>query len=93
MIWSGSKPIHSSFEVINWIVSQPNKRVFFLTNSSGRTREDYVNKIRAYGFTKCTKEMIYGSAYTTARYIRERYPDIKKVRVVGMNSIRKEMAE
>jgi ribonucleotide monophosphatase NagD (HAD superfamily) len=37
--------------------------------------------------------MIYGSAYTTARYLKEKFPTIKKVHVVGMNSIRKEMAE
>jgi len=35
--------------------------------------------------------MIYGSAYTTARFIKESYPEIQKVRVVGMNSIRKEL--
>jgi 4-nitrophenyl phosphatase len=37
--------------------------------------------------------MVYGSAYTTARFIREKHPEIKKVRVLGMNSICKEMAE
>ena len=35
---------------------------------------------------------MYGSAYIAAHYISEKYPDIKKVRVVGMNSIKKEMA-
>ena len=29
----------------------------------------------------------------TANYIREYYPEVKKVRVVGMNSIKKQMAE
>jgi ribonucleotide monophosphatase NagD (HAD superfamily) len=71
----------------------PNKKVFFLTNSSGRTRDDYVDKIKKLGFKECTRDMIYGSAYTTASYIRERYPEVKKVRIVGMNSIKKEMAE
>jgi 4-nitrophenyl phosphatase len=45
------------------------------------------------GFKECTREMIYGSAYTTARYVREKYPEIKKVRVVGMKSIGTEFAE
>ena len=93
VLWSGSKPIDQAFEVITWLSKLPNKKVFFLTNSSGRTRDDYVEKIRKFGFENCTKEMIYGSAYTTARYIKEKYPDIKKVRVVGMSSICKEMAE
>jgi len=92
VLWSGSKIIDRSFEVINWLC-QLGKKVFFLTNSSGRTRDDYVEKIRKYGFKGCTREMIYGSAYTTAKYLRERHPEIKKIHVVGMNSIRKEMAE
>lgn len=37
--------------------------------------------------------MIYGSAYTTARYIKANHPDVTKVRVVGMKSISKELAE
>ena len=65
VIWSGSQTIDRSFDVINWLVEQ-GKKVFFLTNSSGRTRDDYVEKIRKYGFSGCTRQMIYGSAYTTA---------------------------
>ena len=34
---------------------------------------------------------MYGSAYVTSQYIKQYHPDIKKVRVVGMNSIRKEL--
>lgn len=37
--------------------------------------------------------MIYGSAYTTARFIRENHPEVTKVRVVGMKSISQELAE
>ena len=93
VLWRGSSIIDRAFDVVNWLSETLGKKVFFLTNSSGRTREEYVEKIRKFGFKSCTKEMIYGSAYTTAQYLREKHPDIKKVHVVGMNSIRKEMAE
>ena len=93
VLWQGSNVIDRSFEVVNWLCQQPGKKVFFLTNSSGRTRDDYVDKIRKFGFQGCTREMIYGSAYTTAKYLQEKLPEIKKIHVVGMNSIRKEMAE
>jgi len=36
---------------------------------------------------------MYGSAYTTAQYLKNVYPEIKKVRVVGMNSIREELSK
>ena len=93
VLWQGSNVIDRSFEVVNWLCQQPGKQVFFLTNSSGRTRDDYVDKIQKLGFQGCTREMIYGSAYTTAKYLREKHPEIKKIHVVGMNSICKEMAE
>ena len=93
VIWSGSRPIDQAFEVMTWLSEMPGKQIFFLTNSSGRTREEYAEKIRKFGFKTCTKDMVYGSAYTTARYLREQHPHIKKVRVVGMDSIKKEMAE
>ena len=93
VIWSGNKIIDRSLEVIDWIASQPQKQVYFLTNSSGRTRDEYVEKVKKMGWKGITREMVYGSAYTTARYLREKYPEIKKVRVLGMNSICKEMGE
>lgn len=73
--------------MITYLFTERSKKVFFLTNSSGRTRDDYVDKIRKLGFKQCTREMIYGSAYTTARYIKGKYPEVEKVRVVGMKSI------
>lgn len=45
------------------------------------------------GYTACTKEQIYCSSYVAACYIKEKYPHIKKVRVVGMNSIREELRQ
>ena len=75
VLWSGSQPIDQAFEVINWLVEQ-GKQVFFITNSSGKTRADYQQRIAKLGFAGCTEAMIYGSAYTTARFIKERYPEI-----------------
>ena len=45
------------------------------------------------GYTQCRIDQIYGSAYIAAQYLKEKCPDINKVRVIGMNSIRKELKE
>ena len=82
--------IDQSIDVINWLHSQ-GKKIFFITNSSGKTREDYKLRFHKMGYAECTEEQIYGSAYTTSKFIKEKYPEISKVRVVGMNSIRKEL--
>lgn len=34
---------------------------------------------------------MYGSAYIVSQYLKENYPEINKVRVVGMDSIKKEL--
>lgn len=92
VIWSGNKPIDQSIEVINWLHSI-GKKLFFISNSSGKTREEYKLRLQKLGYKECHESQIYGSAYITARYISEKYPEISNVRVVGMNSIRKELAE
>ncbi len=69
------------------------KGIFFISNSSGKTREDYLAKIQKMGYSECRIDQIYGSAYIAAQYLKEKCPEITKVRVVGMNSIRKELKE
>lgn len=34
---------------------------------------------------------MYGSAYVASHYLKEKYPEITKVRVVGMDGITKEL--
>ena len=51
-----------------------------------------VEKMKKYGYESVESQM-YGSAYTTANYIAKHYPEIKKVRVVGGNSIKYELAQ
>ena len=39
------------------------------------------------GLAQANNEMNYGSAYITAHYLKEKYPEINYIRVVGMDSI------
>lgn len=93
MIWAASKPIHEAPRVLNWLADQPNKKLFFVTNTTDITREDMAEKIRKYGFPRCTKDMIFTAAYTSAKYIKDTYPEVKKVHVVGMESNCRELAD
>jgi ribonucleotide monophosphatase NagD (HAD superfamily) len=68
--------------VVSWLSKLPGKRVFFITNSSGRTRAEYAEKIRKFGFTEVKPEQVYSSSYTTARYLGQNTA-IKKVQVLG----------
>lgn len=67
--------------------------MFFLSNSSGRTRDQMVEKFSKLGVLDVRKEQMYGSAYISAHYLNSYHPQIRKVRVVGMNSICIELAK
>jgi ribonucleotide monophosphatase NagD (HAD superfamily) len=54
VLWSGSKIIDQAFEVVTWMHNQ-GKKVFFITNSSGKTREDYRIRIQKFGYEACTE--------------------------------------
>jgi hypothetical protein len=82
VLWSGARQIDRAFEVVSWLSKLPGKKVFFITNSSGRTRAEYAEKIRKFGFAEVKPEQVYSSSYTTARYLGQK-TDIKKVHVVG----------
>lgn len=56
VLWSGAQQIDRAFEVVSWLSKLPGKKVFFITNSSGRTRAEYAEKIRKFGFAEVKPE-------------------------------------
>jgi ribonucleotide monophosphatase NagD (HAD superfamily) len=69
------------------------KKVFYVTNGSGKTREDLVTKFEKLGHPGALNtQQMYGSAYVTAQYLKRHHPEITKVRVVGMNTLKTELA-
>ena len=47
-----------------------NKRVFFITNNSTKSRDAYVKKLSGMGFDGIEKDMILTSGYATALYLQ-----------------------
>ena len=45
------------------------KRVLYITNNSTKTREQYLEKLSGMGFS-ATKDDIFGTAYTSALYLK-----------------------
>jgi len=48
-------------------------RIFFISNSSSRTRKEQAEKLTKLGIA-CSAGEVYNTAYATAVYIREHYP-------------------
>eukprot|EP01017_Pseudomicrothorax_dubius_P002625 TRINITY_DN1015_c0_g1_i1.p1 TRINITY_DN1015_c0_g1~~TRINITY_DN1015_c0_g1_i1.p1 ORF type:complete len:290 (+),score=78.62 TRINITY_DN1015_c0_g1_i1:144-1013(+) len=91
VLWHGGERVAHAFETLQKLTDL-GKRVLFLTNNSTLTREEYVKKIASYGYTPRI-EQIYSTSWVTAQYLKRKHPDIKKVYVVGLESVAKELEE
>ncbi len=64
----------------------------FLTNNSSKSAKDYLAKILKLGL-KATPDNIATSATATFFYLKQRYPNVKKVYVLGTASLREEFVD
>lgn len=64
----------------------------FLTNNSSKSAKDYLKKVLDLGL-KATPDNISTSATATFFYLKEHYPSVKKVYVLGTASLREEFAD
>ncbi len=64
----------------------------FLTNNSSKSAKDYLKKILALGL-KATADNVTTSASATFFYLKQHYPNVKKVYVLGTKSLREEFED
>ena len=58
----------------------------FLTNNSSRGKQDYLDHLHALGI-KATKDRIYSSGDATIEYLREQWPDVRRLFLLGTKSL------
>ncbi|KAF5282169.1 hypothetical protein FQR65_LT02866 [Abscondita terminalis] len=88
VLWLGNDVIDKANDVINRF-QELGKKVFYVTNNSSKSREEYVTKFKDLNFN-CTKESIISSAYLAANYLKNLGFN-KKVYVVGTTGITQEL--
>ncbi|MBT9175329.1 MAG: Acid sugar phosphatase [candidate division WS2 bacterium] len=91
VIWRGDNLLPYAKECIDYL-SKNNYKIFFLTNNSTCTREEYCVKLNSYGIT-ATKESIMTSAYATALYFKENNIASANVLVIGEEGLTKELKD
>ena len=64
----------------------------FLTNNSSKSAKDYLAKILKLGL-KATPDNITTSASATFFYLKQHYPNVKKIYVLGTASLREEFED
>ncbi len=70
-------------------VKQAGSEVLFLTNNSSMSTSDYVNKIKAFGFS-VTEHTILTSGFAAGVHIKEHYPADCSVYIAGTEALRNE---
>ncbi|XP_054267945.1 glycerol-3-phosphate phosphatase-like [Macrosteles quadrilineatus] len=88
VLWMGNDIISTAPDVMNRFKSM-GKKVFYVTNNSTKTRDEFVQKCKALGFNS-TKEEIVSTAHLTANYLKSQNFN-KKVYIVGSSGIAKEL--
>ncbi|KAI8372044.1 HAD-like domain-containing protein [Choanephora cucurbitarum] len=92
VLWEGTRMFDGVKEAMT-LLREKGKRVFFVTNNSTKSRSSFLKKFEGFGI-KATQEEVFSSAFATASYLKHvlKFPQDKKVYIIGMNGIRDELA-
>jgi phosphoglycolate/pyridoxal phosphate phosphatase family enzyme len=85
VIWRAGSGLPHAADALALLRSR-GKRVFFVTNNSGRSRAEYQVKMHGLGIAAEIEEII-PSGYAAADYLSSYHPGVKKAFVVGSGGI------
>lgn len=86
----GETPIDGAMDTLR-ILDSKNKKVFFVTNNSSKSKFDYLNKIRRLGYDADIKQIVT-SGMAAAAYINKHFNGAS-VYCLGTDTFRKELSE
>ncbi|ORY05236.1 2-phosphoglycolate phosphatase [Basidiobolus meristosporus CBS 931.73] len=91
VLWQGKHALEGIRETLDLLRSR-GKRLFFVTNNSTKSRDEYAAKFKSLGLT-ATRDEIFSSAYASAYYIKNilKLPADKKVYAFGEGGLRTEL--
>ncbi len=88
-LYLGKRPIKGARQLIERLRGQ-NKRVFFFTNNSSKSKGEYFTKLRGMGLAKSRDEIIL-STEVMARYLKERA--YRRIFVLGTPAMKKTLKD
>eukprot|EP00164_Ancoracysta_twista_P001902 GFYU01002498.1.p1 GENE.GFYU01002498.1~~GFYU01002498.1.p1 ORF type:complete len:310 (+),score=66.08 GFYU01002498.1:96-1025(+) len=95
VLWRGADPIPGAKETLEMLMSA-GKKVFFVTNNSTKSREQYTGKFKETLGVQVPKESIFGSAFAASTKVASLpnfNKETQKVFIVGDDGIAIEMEE
>src|SRR5919204_1112747 len=91
VLYRGDQALPGAVDVVARLAAS-GKRVLYATNNSTRTRQEYVERLRRFGFA-CEIDDVVTSAWATARYLVQKGLRPKDPLVVGMDGFRAELRD
>lgn len=88
VLWTGRKQVDRASETINYLKSK-GKQIFYVTNNSTKTRDQYLTKLTQLGF-QAEKDEIATSGFLVASYL-ESIGFSKKVYLIGSEGLANEL--
>jgi 4-nitrophenyl phosphatase len=89
VVYRGKHPLPHATEVLN-LLQDSGRQVFFLTNNSGATRQQYAEKLQAMGI-EAQPDQFITSAWATALYLQRALNPGARLFVVGEPGLRQEL--
>ena len=90
VLYRGDQVLPGAIETLH-ALRQQGVNVAFLTNNASRHRQELADKMARLGFP-CSRDEVWGSAYTAARYLATEAPGAQAF-LVGTSSMAREMRE
>ncbi|MCX7688986.1 MAG: HAD-IIA family hydrolase [Fimbriimonadales bacterium] len=89
VVYRGQRALPHAAEVLN-LLQESGRRVFYLTNNSGATRQQYADKLRSMG-VDAQPEQFITSGWATALYLQRALNPGAKLFVVGEPGLQQEL--
>jgi len=88
VVYRGSQPLPHAIETIDLLMAS-GREVFFVTNNSGATREQYAERLQQMGLS-VTPDRILTSSWATVHYLQQHMPRARLF-VVGEPGLKQEL--
>ncbi|MCS7300538.1 MAG: HAD-IIA family hydrolase [Fimbriimonadales bacterium] len=89
VVYRGKRALPHAVEVLN-LLHEAGRQVFFLTNNSGATRQQYAERLQAMGVATRSEQFIT-SGWATALYLQRALNPGSKLFVVGEPGLKQEL--
>ena len=91
VLWRGPQLLPHSVDFIHRLQNL-GKRVFFVTNNSTKSKQEYVEKFKGFGVElREGEDDIICASEMAARYLQAKQPHVKKAYVIGSEGLKEEL--